>query len=188
MPRSQCLESEPQDEVSAFWSILVHCCPWPPFAWPRSPFDAPAMPCGLTWWARPDGFKEITCEVPTAWTSVELFGRPNLKVSLILTMKECVCVCAPLTLLYSECFVILYRLIHGQSMILISEIFVDTAGPRHQEGVSASGVRISVSTEPASKPWGLHSTVSTLTSFQVDPESGPFLLPSSNPRSHAHQR
>lgn len=102
--------------------------------------------------------------------------------------NERMCVCVSLTLLYSECFVILYRLIHGQSMILISEIFVDTAGPRHQEGVSASGVRISVSTEPASKPWGLHSTVNTLTPFQVDPESGPFLLPSSNPRSHAHQR
>ena len=54
------------------------------------------------------------------------------------------CVFWSLMLLYSESLVTLYRLIHGQSLILISEIFMDTAGSRPKAGVSAPDIRISV--------------------------------------------
>ena len=54
------------------------------------------------------------------------------------------CVFWSLMLLYSEGLVTLYRLIHGQSLILISEIFMDTARLRPKAGMSAPDIRISV--------------------------------------------
>lgn len=81
--------------------------------------------------------------VTTEWMSIELFWRLNLKVFIfILTLRECVF--WSLMLLYSEGLVTLYRLIHGQSLILISEIFMDTARLRPKAGMSAPDIRISV--------------------------------------------
>ena len=109
-----------------------------PLVLPRSPFDAPSLPC--IW---RENFKRTH----------EGHNRVNEHWAVLKTKSEGLhfhshterkCVFWSLMLLYSEGLVTLYRLIHGQSLILISEIFMDTARLRPKAGMSAPDIRISV--------------------------------------------